>query len=79
MSMKPQLNRKTEMFKTLRGVGFAAAAITMATVANALPEATVQAIVGEINETLGNILVIGAAVLSVYVAIKAFKWIRRSL
>lgn len=66
------------MSKTLCSIAITVATVAMAAVANAAP-VDVADVVSDITGNLAPIAAIGSAVLGVYVAIKAFKWVRRAL
>ncbi len=74
-----------KMLKTLKGKSAAVAAVGSAALASAPAFASggtsvdVGEVVSSITAALGPIGQIGVAVLGVYVAIKVYKWVRRSL
>jgi len=76
--MEIQLLRKTEMNKTFNRGLLAAGSLALTGAANAAA-VDVAAVVTDIGAQIAPITSIGAAVLMVYVAIKAFKWVRRAL
>ena len=68
-----RINAQTRRFATAAAVG----ALALANNAHAAIDVT--GVVGEINDTIPPIGLIGAAVLLVVVAVAAFKWVRRAI
>jgi uncharacterized membrane protein len=68
-----RINAQTRRFATAVAVG----ALALANNAHAAIDVT--GVVSEINDTIGPIGLIGAAVLLVVVAVAAFKWVRRAI
>lgn len=76
--MEIQLLRKTEMNKTFNRGLLAAGSLALTGAANAAA-VDVGAVVTDIGAQATPIGLIGAAVLLIYVGVKAFQWVRKAL
>ena len=76
--MELQLKRKTEMIQAIKRGLAAVGVLTFMGAASAAP-VDVAAVVTDIGAQIDPITDIGGAVLLVFVAVAAFKWVRRAL